>query len=93
MIVFAIIAALLALGAAVWIARPLWQEVGGRVTAIVTVLVIGVSAAGLYLYSSQWTWPQQASAAQSPTEMVAQLARRLEREPENVDGWLIVRSG
>ena len=90
MITFTILATVLALASAAWIARPLWQQGGGRVAAGITVVLIGGAAAALYLYSSQWTWPEQSAAADTPAAMVSQLARRLEREPDDVEGWLML---
>lgn len=91
MIVFSIVAALLALACAAWIARPLWRHGEGRTSTLVTVLLISGAAAALYAYSSRWSWPVQAAGnASTPAEMVSQLARRLEREPNDVEGWLML---
>jgi cytochrome c-type biogenesis protein CcmH len=49
------------------------------------LLVAGGSV--LYVLWSNWKW-HQASEADSPQTMVARLARRLERDPQNLDGWL-----
>ena len=90
MILFAVLAGLLALASALWIARPLWQQGSGRVSAGLTVLLIVGAAAALYAYSSRWEWPEQGGAADTPAAMVSRLARRLEREPEDVAGWLML---
>lgn len=51
------------------------------------LLVIG--SAVLYVCWSNWPW-QAAPAADSPQTMVAHLARRLESDPRNRDGWLML---
>lgn len=91
MIIFSIVAAVLALASAVWIARPLWQQGRGRTASILTVLLMSGAAAALYAYSSRWSWPEaSADKASTPVQMVSQLARRLEREPNDVEGWLML---
>ncbi len=59
--------------------------------AAVTALacaVIGVGgAAALYPVFSDYSW-EQPSAAVTPEAMVGRLARRLEREPDDLQGWL-----
>ena len=51
------------------------------------VLVVG--AALLYVSWSNWSW-RAAPAADSPQTMVARLARQLEEDPKNLDGWLML---
>src|SRR5215472_12738988 len=46
-----------------------------------------VGSAALYVSWSNWPWPA-AAAADSPQEMVGPLARRMEREPDDLPGWL-----
>ena len=53
--------------------------------AVAVLLVAGSSA--LYVLWSNWKW-HQAAEADSPQTMVARLARRLEQDPKNLDGWL-----
>jgi cytochrome c-type biogenesis protein CcmH len=49
------------------------------------LLVIG--SAALYVSWSNWPWSAPA-AADSPQQMVGRLARRMERDPANLEGWL-----
>ncbi|HXB19458.1 MAG TPA: hypothetical protein VNV40_11565 [Steroidobacteraceae bacterium] len=49
------------------------------------LLVVG--AAALYVSWSNWPWPSS-SVADSPQRMVGRLARRMEEDPTNLDGWL-----
>jgi cytochrome c-type biogenesis protein CcmH len=52
------------------------------------VLVFG--GAGLYLVWSSWDWQKAAAAGDevTPQNMVSRLARRLEKNPNDLDGWL-----
>ena len=57
--------------------------------AITTGAVIAVAAAALYVTLSNWSWRTPAPPT-SPEGMVAQLARRMERNPEDLNGWLML---
>lgn len=96
MITFIIIAAAMVLALSAVIAVPLLSR--RRATpqspwtalAVLAVLLLGASA--LYGAFSNWNWSQpHADAADgSPQSMVASLARRLARNPDDVDGWLLL---
>ncbi|MGQ0834393.1 MAG: tetratricopeptide repeat protein [Gammaproteobacteria bacterium] len=89
---FIVLAGALTLGVAALVAAPLLREKGraGRAPwaalGAAAVLVIGGSL--LYVRSSDWSW--SAPTADSPQAMVARLARRLEREPDDLEGWLML---
>jgi cytochrome c-type biogenesis protein CcmH len=89
MTTFVMLAVLAALGSALYIARPLWREGARRGGAIALAVAIVAGSAAFYAWSSRWEWPA-VDAATTPTAMVGQLARRLEREPGDVEGWLML---
>jgi len=94
MTTFIILAALLTLGAAGAIAVPLLRRGSAAEpaawTAFAVIAVLGVGAASLYVSLSNWSWARAAAAADSPQAMVAKLARRLEHDPNDVEGWLLL---
>jgi cytochrome c-type biogenesis protein CcmH len=59
-----------------------WRS-GGIIAALVAV-----GAAALYPYWSNFDWQREAPAADSPEAMVGRLARRLEKQPDDLQGWL-----
>lgn len=91
-VVFAAVAALIALA---WVARPMLRRgLDGEAAparaaaAVVAVVLLGGSAA-LYAAWSNWTW-EPAASGDTPADMVAKLARRLEKQPDDVAGWLML---
>ncbi|MGD9600124.1 MAG: tetratricopeptide repeat protein [Steroidobacteraceae bacterium] len=88
MLLFVTFAATLTLAAILLVTVPLLR---GKTTApwvaLASVVVLLPGSVALYANWSNWTWPTE-RAAQSPAEMVARLARRLEREPDDLAGWL-----
>jgi cytochrome c-type biogenesis protein CcmH len=48
-----------------------------------------VGSAVLYVSWSNWPW-RTVTPGDSPQSMVARLARELERDPQNLDGWLML---
>ncbi len=88
MLLFVTLAATLTLAAILLVSVPLLR---GKTTApwaaLASVIVLLAGSVALYATWSNWTWPTE-RAAQSPAEMVAKLARRLEREPDDLAGWL-----
>src|SRR5829696_4289552 len=57
--------------------------------AIITGAVIAIGAAALYVTLSNWSWRAPVPPT-TPEGMVAQLARRMERNPEDLNGWLML---
>ncbi len=91
---FLVIAAVMAAIAAGAVALPLLRDGQSRLLgALLAVLVIGV-AAGLYPLWSNWNWhpPAQADAAAGPdvAAMVAKLEKRLQDQPNDPEGWVML---
>src|ERR1700716_3192663 len=96
MITFVLLAAALTVAGVIVVAVPLLRR---AVTAAAPapapwaavaapgLLVIG--SALLYITWSNWPW-RAVTPGDSPQSMVARLARELEREPQNLDGWLML---
>jgi cytochrome c-type biogenesis protein CcmH len=94
MATFIALAAVLALIGVALVAIPLvrrsptqlapapWAALGAA-----ALLVIG--SAILYASFSKWSWRAE-GPADSPQTMVARLARKLERDPNDVNGWLLL---
>jgi cytochrome c-type biogenesis protein CcmH len=58
-------------------------------TALGAAAVLVVGSAMLYVTWSSWAW-HTAAPADSPQTMVARLARKLEKNPQDVTGWLML---
>jgi cytochrome c-type biogenesis protein CcmH len=91
---FVAIAGLLTLAALVALLYPLLRKRDGSPeswrSAGVAGLLILVGAAALYPVWSNYKWHEPEPAVDSPEAMVGRLARRLEKEPDNLEGWLML---
>ena len=93
MATFLVIAGLLALLACVLVVLPLVRRpkaapVATVAAVLAAVLVLGGSAA-LYATWSSWSW-KAGSSEVTPEGMVGKLARRLDKNPEDLDGWILL---
>jgi cytochrome c-type biogenesis protein CcmH len=91
---FVLVAALLALAVIVPLLYPLVnRKAEGSSAALLAVIVtvgIGGGAALLYPLWSNWKWSEPEPAADSPAAMIGRLARRLEKQPDDLNGWLLL---
>ena len=94
MTTFVVLAAALALLASLAIAIPLVRANGAVKqapwTALAVTAVLLVGAAGLYGTFSNWSWTQPPPATDAPQNMVSSLARRLQSNPNDFDGWMML---
>jgi cytochrome c-type biogenesis protein CcmH len=94
MITFVLLAAALTMASVVAVAIPLLRRGGAGAaaapwTALAATGLLVVGSAALYVAWSNWSW-RAAPAADSPESMVARLARRLEHDPADLNGWLML---
>lgn len=91
---FIFIAGLLTLAVLVALLYPLLRRREGSAEAWrsggIAAVVILLGAATLYPLWSTFKWHEPEPAADSPQAMVGRLARRLEKEPDDLAGWLLL---
>jgi len=94
MIAFIVFAAALTVAVAGAIAFPLLRREAGSVrapwTAIGVAALLAVGASSIYVTLSNWSWSKAAAAEDSPQAMVGNLARRLQHDPRDLEGWLML---
>jgi cytochrome c-type biogenesis protein CcmH len=96
MTTFIVIAAAMVLALAALIAWPLLSRrrptAQSPWTAMAVLVVLLAGAGGLYATFSNWNWSraQTETASGSPQSMVSTLARRLAKNPNDLDGWLLL---
>jgi cytochrome c-type biogenesis protein CcmH len=94
MIVFIVLAVVLAAMCVALIAVPLLKPVPTKAaraswTAIAVAGVLAIGSAGLYSAWSNWSWRKSPGVA-SPEGMVERLVHRLNDHPDDLEGWLLL---
>ncbi len=70
--------------------RPLRSQLPpARWTAFAVCALLAAGSAGLYVKLSNWHW-SQSPGVDSPESMVERLIHQLNRQPDNLDGWLML---
>jgi cytochrome c-type biogenesis protein CcmH len=94
MITFVLLAAVLTVAGVALIAVPLLRKQPVEYSpapwaALVAAGVLAIGSTVLYVRLTNWSW-QTKPADDSPQTMVARLARKLERDPQDLNGWLML---
>lgn len=90
---FLLLAGLLLAASIAVLIVPLWRrgaEPRPTVQVMLLICCLPVAATLLYRTWSNYEWSQQPLSADNPADMVAKLARRLEKEPDDRQGWLML---
>ena len=94
MITFVLLAAVLTVAGVAFVAVPLLRKKPVEYSpapwaALAAAGVLAIGSTVLYVRLTNWSW-QTKPAADSPQTMVARLARKLERDPQDLNGWLML---
>jgi len=96
MVTFLLLAGLLLIAGVAVVAVPLLRRTPTQLapatwTALAAAGVLVIGSAVLYAVWTNWSWraPPPSDSA-SPENMVAGLARKLERNPDDLQGWLML---
>jgi len=91
---FLLIATLLAVLVIAPLLYPLLKRSGSAASAVLPGVIVALGIAGgatlLYPLWSNWKWSVPEPAADSPSAMIGRLARRLEKQPDDLQGWLLL---
>jgi len=96
MVTFVLLAAALTVAGVIAVVIPLLRGGAGASApgpapwaAVAATVLLVIGSAVLYVSWSNWPW-RTVTPGDSPQSMVARLARELERDPQNLQGWLML---
>jgi tetratricopeptide (TPR) repeat protein len=94
MTTFVLLAAVLTIAGVALVVVPLLKKQPVEHTpapwaAMIATGILAIGSLLLYLHWTNWSW-QVKSDADSPQTMVARLARKLEKNPDDLNGWLML---
>jgi cytochrome c-type biogenesis protein CcmH len=94
MTTFVLLAAVLVIAGIALIAIPLLKKKPTEYSpapwaALIAAGVIAIGSTVMYVRMTNWSW-QTSASEDTPQTMVARLARKLEQNPDNLDGWLLL---
>jgi cytochrome c-type biogenesis protein CcmH len=94
MITFVLLAAVLTVAGVALVAIPLLKKQPAEYSpapwaALAATGILGIGSLVLYLHWTNWSWQVKATD-DNPQTMVARLARKLEKEPDDLNGWLML---
>jgi len=96
MVTFVLLAAALTVAGVIAVVIPLLRGGAGAAApgpapwaAVAAAVLLVIGSAVLYVSWSNWPW-RTVTPGDSPQSMVARLARELERDPQNLQGWLML---
>jgi len=92
---FVLIAGSLIAGAAVLLLLPLLRRredarPAAAITAVIVLFAMLLGGAGLYAAFSNYSWVEAAPIADTPAAMTARLAKKVAKNPDNLDDWLLL---
>ncbi|HEU5136316.1 MAG TPA: hypothetical protein VFU13_14285 [Steroidobacteraceae bacterium] len=92
---FVLIAASLVIGAAVLLLLPLMRprpdaRPAAALAAAGVLIVLLLGGGGLYAAFSNYSWVETQSSGDTPAAMAARLASRLAKQPEDLQGWMLL---
>jgi cytochrome c-type biogenesis protein CcmH len=95
MITFVLLAAVLTVAGVALVAVPLLKTKPVEYSpapwaALVAAGVLAIGSTVLYVRWTNWSWQTKIADGSSPQTMVAHLARRLEQNPADLNGWLML---
>ena len=103
MTTFALVCAAMVAAALLWLVWPLLRKKAGeesiahrresRISAVAVALLVPILAAGMYAGLSDWDFDEvdrEAATAAEAERVLQQLETKLEENPQDLDGWLLL---